>query len=128
MKIYAVLTKRRLIRKEWADNSELNDKFFDTFESEALFNNYKNASDYFNNETTEVKVVHGYFGIDYYAICSVILNELIIDDSIIDAEKLSEEWLNDNREIICDSIIIDNMIASKITTINELKNYIKEGK
>lgn len=107
---------------------KLNDKFFDIYENCTLFNNYENARNYFNNHLTGVKVIRGYFGLDYYAIYSVVLNELVIDDNI-DREIINnEELLNVNKNEIYAKLLLDIRIRSKVDTMEDLKNYIKEEK
>ena len=60
---------------------------------------------------------------DYYALSSVILSELIVDDNVIDKEKIERcGGLNNHKLEIYENTIVDNLIKEKSYSINDLKN------
>ena len=129
MKIYEIITKRSMIQKKILDAivAGSNDNFYaDNYESSILFNSYEDALNFFEISKKEIsiKLVKGYFGMCYYSISSIFLNELIVDNSFV---KSCDE-LNTNKIAIYQNIISDNLIDKKSNSIEDAKNYIKEGK
>lgn len=137
MKIYEIISKRTMIRKDLAEKlakEELNDNYFNysNYEGNILFYSYEESLKVFKLITNDLKIklVKGYFEIDYYALSSVTLSELIVDDNVIDKEKIEScGGLNNHKLEIYENTIVDNLIKEKSYSINDLKKYIKkEGK
>lgn len=136
MKIYEIISKRTMIRKDLAERlskEELNDNYFNysNYEGNILFYSYEESLKVFKIITNDLKIklVKGYFGMDYYALSSVTLSELIVDDNVIDKEKIERcGGLNNHKLKVYENTLVDNIIKEKSYTIKDLKNYIKEGK
>lgn len=132
MKIYEIISKRTMVRRDLAERlskEELNDNYFNYEGNILLFYSYEESLKVFKIITNDLKIklVKGYFGNDYYALSSVTLSELIVDDNVIDKEKIERcGGLNNHKLEIYKNTIDDNLIKEKSYSINDLKNYIKK--
>lgn len=130
MKNYEVVTKRMLIRKDLVKIKKINDNDFRQYDSNILFSSYAESLEFFSETTKDLKIklFKDSFGINYYAIFSIFLNELVVDDTYIN-KAFIKNWdeLNNNysKAAIYANVISENFIDKKIYTIEDLKNIIK---